>query len=319
MNHTAALAGVIVGVLLGAPALAQDQESTTAKTPAQLIEALKAAGYDVSDIATVNEDGTVSVKLPEGAAEQLQQAEEASDTGTAEADEQATPAVPEGKAPEPKVLWDTKLTIGFGYTAGNTQNANFNGSIVSTREVKDKTKLTMDAAYFYTEADEKSTQNSFTAGVHNDWYLDERWTVFAQGRFDYDEFKSWRYRVTGHAGVGYKLIMEDGFTLTPRVGVGASKEFGSDNNAIKPEGLVGLDLDWKISERQSLKASTTYYPDLSDIGEFRWTNSVSWNMLIDQADGLSLTVGLLDEYESNIDPGTKHNDFKLFGGLTLDF
>jgi putative salt-induced outer membrane protein YdiY len=319
VKKNAALAGVIAAMLVGTSALAQDQDSTTAKTPAQLIEALKAAGYDLSDITTVNEDGTVSVKLPEGAAEQLQQAEEAENAGSEGADEQAAPAVPEGKAAEPKVLWDTKLTIGFGYTSGNTQNENFNGSIVSTREVVEKSKLTLDAAYFYTKADEKSTQNSFTAGAANDWYLGERWIAFAGGRFDYDEFKSWKYRVQGHTGVGYKLINEDDFVLTPRIGVGASKEFGSDENAIKPEGLLGVDLDWKISKNQSLTASSYYYPDLSDISQFRWVSGVAWNMLIDKADGLSLTFGLFDEYESQVGPGTKHNDFKVFGGLTFDF
>ena len=319
MSQNTALAGVVAAVLLGTPAIAQNQESTTATTPAQLLEALKAAGYDVSSIATVNEDGTVSVQLPEGAAEQLEEAQEVTDADAASSDADALVTVGDSAPAEPKVIWDTKITIGFGYTAGNTKTANFNGAIVSTREVVDKSKLTMGAAYFYSSDNEETSQNSFTAGLTNDWYLDDRWLAFADARYDYDEFRSWRHRINGHAGVGYRLIKEDDFTLTPRIGVGASKEFGGDSNKIIPEGLAGVDLAWKISKRQSLTASTYYYPDLSDIGEFRWVSAIAWNMQIDQADGLSLTVGMLDEYESNIGPGTKHNDFKLFGGVTFDF
>ena len=30
--------------------------------------------------------------------------------------------------------------------------------------------------------------------------------MFVSGRFDYDEFKSWEYRITGQVGPAYQLI-----------------------------------------------------------------------------------------------------------------
>ena len=311
-----ALAAAVVAFVSGAPlALGQDTTTTTADTPAQLLEALKAAGYDVSNITSVNEDGTVSITVPAEAAAEL----EALDEGAAEeTGEGAAELVDPPVAAEPAPEWDFKLTMGFGISQGNSDNANFFGSFLATYET-DVTKFIGEAAYFNSEDSGESSENSAFIAARQDWNLDDRWIFFADARGDYDMFKSWRYRVQGHVGVGYRLITEEDFRLTPRVGIGASKEFGSDDNRIIPEALAGVDLEWDITENQSFVASTYYYPNLLDIGEFRWTVSAGWNIKIDQADGLSLTVGLLNEYDSDVDPGIEHNDFKLFGGLAFDF
>jgi putative salt-induced outer membrane protein len=310
-----ALAATVIACLAGAPfSLAQDTTTTTATTPAQLLEALRAAGYDVPDITSVNEDGSVSITLPTDVAESLASVE----AGEASADEETAEAVARAAEAAEEPAWDFRLTLGFSFSDGNTENSNFFGSFLATHETE-AAKFVADAAYFYAQDSGDESENRATAGARQDWYLDEHWIVFADARWDYDEFKSWRHRLSGHVGVGYRLINEDDFKLTPRVGIGVAKEFGSDRNEIIPEGLAGLDLEWNISENQSLVASTYYYPDLSDLGEFRWVNTAGWNIKINEADGLSLTFGFLHEYESQVDAGDDRNDFKLFGGLTFDF
>ena len=34
---------------------------------------------------------------------------------------------------------------------------------------------------------------------------------------------------------------------------------------------------------------------------------------------MSLSAGLYNEYDSDVDPGIKHNDLKIYAGLTFDF
>ncbi len=315
MTRTTVRAAAAVALIAGAPfAWAQDQTTTTATTPAQLIEALRAAGYDLSEITSVNEDGSVSITLPTEVAAELEPDEAEAAEGVA--DEDVAAAV---EAVEPEPEWDSRLTIAFGFSDGNTEQFNFNSIFRTVRE-NDETRLAFDAAYFFSQEDGNKTENKATVGAVHDWFLDERWFVFAQARWEYDEFRSWRHRASGHAGVGYRLIDEENFKLTPRIGMGAAKEFGSPRNEIIPEGFAGLDMAWQITENQSLTASTYYYPYLNDLPEFRWINTVAWNIKIDQADGLSLSVGLLHEHESDpADDSIESNDFKLFGGLTFDF
>lgn len=216
--------------------------------------------------------------------------------------------------------WDNQFTLGGGLSTGNTDTANVNAGVVFKAEKEKDHKLVIDGGYFYGESDSEKNTNKATAGVVSEWTIAQTpWFVFADGRYDYDEFKSWRHRLGAHVGVGYHIFKTPEFDWSVRGGIGVAKEFGSDRNEIYPEALIGTDLEWRITENTKVGGSSYLYPDLSDTGEFRWVNKAYAATKINQADGLSLMVGILHEYESDPDDGLDKSDFKLFGGLTLDF
>lgn len=303
-------------VLLSGAVLAPTHGATTTTTTSaqDLLKALQDAGVDLSALATVNEDGTVTVKLPEPPPTDA--GDPAPEDVAAAPDAPAPPGAPEDpNAPK----WDHKLTIGFGLSEGNTERANLAALYSFTRET-DRSKLTYDAAYLYAEDSGDESENRFTTGFLHDWlFPGSRWLIFADARYDYDEFQSWRHRVAFHAGPGYKLIDEEKIKLTLRAGAGAAKEWRSDNDGWRPEALAGADFDWKISDRQSLVSTFRIFPDLDDLGEYRTLTTAGWQMAIDHADGLAITIGLLHEYQSLVDSGRENSDLRLFGGLTLDF
>lgn len=306
MNKTA----MLMTLLAGGVCAAQDAPAVT--SPAALLEQLRAAGVEIPEGFVVNEDGTVTVPAPPAPAE------------AADAVEAAAGEVPEtpGAAPvadAKKADWDTKLNIGLNLAAGNTEQTGFAATVVTTRTT-DATALTLDAGYFYASQDGDDTANRFTAGVNNDWLLpDSRWLVFAGGRYDYDDFRSFDYRVSANAGVGYEVIKRDKMQLTLRAGGGFFKEFGSGRNEIVPEGLLGADFNWEIADNQSLQFSTRIFPDLADGGEFRTFSTAGWKLDIDKDDGLSFSINAIHEYISSVDPGIEKTDLQLFAGLTYDF
>jgi putative salt-induced outer membrane protein YdiY len=313
-----------IALLAGSPlACAQEAPraapvtSTTTNSAQDLLRALQEAGVDLSTLATVNEDGTVTVRLPAPPpAEATDDAEPSTVNADPGADAPAPPPAPEDPA-APK--WDHKLTIGFGLSDGNTERANLAAIYSFTRET-DRSKLTYDAAYLYAEDSGEESENRFSTGFLHDWlFPGSRWLIFADARYDYDEFQSWRHRLAFHAGPGYKLIDEENIKLTLRAGAGAAKEWLSDNEGWRPEALAGADFDWKISERQSLVSTFRIFPDLDDLGEYRTLTTAGWQMNISKADGLSLTLGLLHEYQTIVDSGRENSDLRLFGGLTFDF
>lgn len=226
-------------------------------------------------------------------------------------------APPAEKAEEKE--WKFHIEAGLAGAAGNSENLNVTAGFVATREVP-TSRLLIDTFYYYGESDNVRSVNRYTLGALHDWlFVDSPWLIFAQGRFVYDEFQPWDYRLTGNGGVGYKLIQQDDFTFTLRGGVGFTKDWGSLDDDIHPQALLGFDLTWKISERQGLVAGLFYVPFLDDTPEFRAVSYVGWELLVDPELNLSANARLEYEYQSQVDPGFDRNDVRIVAGLVYDF
>jgi len=229
------------------------------------------------------------------------------------------PQVPPVPEQEPAPEWKSRVELGFNASDGNTENANLTLSFKTTRDTPDET-TTFDAAYYFAENSGVASENKATLGVNHDWkFKDSPWLLFARARYDYDEFNSWRSRVTGAGGVGYTFYDTDDFRLIGRAGLGANREFDSLRNGIRAEGLAGFDLLWKIDPTQEFIISSTYYADFEDTGEFRVLTTAGWKLDMPQFDGASVFLGLRHEYQSLVDPGQEETDVLIFGGLGIDF
>lgn len=221
--------------------------------------------------------------------------------------------------PAPPKEWNFKFTLAGGAATGNTENANLVTKFDAVRE-NEQTKLVLDAGFFYAESDNVTSETRFTAGARHDWLKpDSKWFYFADARYDFDDYQSWDHRVSGHVGVGYKLIEPPKWRINLLAGIGAIKEWGSDNDDLRPEALLGVEGEWQIAEKHSVTFDSTLYPDLGDAGEYRWVNNVGWSVLLDNSTNLSLTAGLAHEYQSQVDAGRKHNDLKVFAGIAMEF
>jgi len=222
-------------------------------------------------------------------------------------------------AADPK-RWKFKLTFAGGGAAGNTENVNFLLRFRGNRETEE-TRASFETSYFYGSTDGQKSDNRFGAAVRNDWLMpDSRWFVFARGRYDYDEFQSWLHRVQGFAGVGYELIQPPKFELNVLAGIGVIKEWKSQNDDVRMEGLFGLEGAYDIAENHRFVFATTIYPDLTeDIGEFRWVNSAGWTWRFNTKSPMALSAGLEHEYQSTVDPGRDRNDIRVFAGVDWDF
>lgn len=233
----------------------------------------------------------------------------------------AEPAEPEAAPPPAGFFdgWSSKLEIGFTFNDGNTENADLLVSFVSVKETEtDRWKA--DTSYFLAFDSGDRTDNKFTAGLLKDWLIpDSKWFYWAKARYDYDEFKSWNQRVAASAGLGYHLIQEDDMTLDLRAGLGAAREFGSNDKNVKLEAPLGFDWDWKLTEQQSVGVEGWAYPDLTDLPEARYTLDVFWQVKLDFQKGLAFKLGLFDEYETQVDPGDEHNDIRIYGSLVYEF
>lgn len=287
-----------------------------ASTAAEMLETLRAMGVELPDGLVVGEDGTVVIPS-KGAPDEMVPATQAGAVVAAGAASESE-ASPEPE-PEPKPKWKQRAEFAFSLNDGNTESSNLRLEYKAIREAEID-KLTFDAAY-YRQTDQGSTsENRLRAEGNYDRDIPEtRWLWFVNGRYEWDQFESWDHRVGLSGGVGYRAIDREDIELILRAGVGFTREFGSDRNELIPEGLFGYDFRWDLDDRQGLESTFRYYPDLSDLGEFRTVTTLGWHYALDIKDGLELTAGLLHEYQSEVDAGIEQSDLRLYAGVGFDF
>jgi len=219
--------------------------------------------------------------------------------------------------PKPSLELASKLELGASGSEGNTKK--FEGRLAFESVAKTSGFIfKYDLSYFYGEVEQIKSTNKLSTGAINDWRLPQtRFMIFGLIRYDYNEFESWEQRIAGHGGLACYLVELKNFELLLRAGVGASQEFGSEEEKFKKEGILGIELAWLVAPGQKLSASHYYYPDLDRGGEFRMASQVRFEARINS--GLALSLGAQNEHYSHVEPGFKHNDFKYYTALLLSF
>ena len=74
---------------------------------------------------------------------------------------------------------------------------------------------------------------------------------------------------------------------------------------------------WDITEGQTLRGDSTYYPNFNSLPEFRWLTNVNYVIAIGMVDGLKLDLGVKDEYDS--EAIGENNNLKYFGNIVYEF
>ena len=235
---------------------------------------------------------------------------------------------PAASVPDEPPQWSKRLELGLNASEGTTQTANFRVAVTLQQEKAEHETL-IDARYVLASDRGDRNENKFTTGAHAEWPTPvDRLHYFIEGRYDYDEFNSWDQRVTGGGGLSWRAIeikqtidekVLDVFGLRLRAGGGVKQEWGSSTDELQPEGILGSNLKWHVDQRQTIVAGATYFPNFDDTGEYRLTFNAEWAAKLDWLNGLSLKIGVEDEYQSRTDGDVDHLDLSVYAALLLDF
>jgi len=299
------------GELLRGKVTAQDGQSVTLEHP--VLGTLKIAKSDVTGLAI---DGSAppppagDTTPPSGGAPATPPV-----TGTPPAAEPAPPPPPDS------ILegWKSQFEVSFSGQQGNSETTALRVAFLTERKAPEMI-LKFDASTYLETNEGDTTTEETTVGGRGEWPFEgTKWFAFAQGRFDYDRFEAWDYRVTGAGGMGYYFIRNDDLTFSGRLGAGFAKEFGDQADEPPTEALAGLAVDWKINSRLHLTAETTYHPDISDPMQFRLVSEAALAVDLNKDKTFKFKFGIQDEYESQTEDDSKHNDLRYFGALVLTF
>ena len=222
------------------------------------------------------------------------------------------PAAPDGS-------WKFMLSLGMsGSKNDQTSNWDMRAAAEAMRE-SESDRTTISSEFYYKTSDGVETDNNvLVRGLEEFLFKGSRWEAFVQGTYQNDNFQEWEQRIGGYAGPGYRLIEGEPLTLKLRGGVGASYEFPT--STWTPELLLGEDLVWTLDTRSLLKHGLEIYPDLNQMGEYRFIARVDYEIALTEKNDLKATVGVRDEFDSYLDPdGGTSNDIKIYAGLKYVF
>ncbi|MBX3324143.1 MAG: DUF481 domain-containing protein [Phycisphaeraceae bacterium] len=250
----------------------------------------------------------------------LEAAIEAEKAALAEAESQLASSAGTDTAVQPEAAyspswlegWKGSVEAGLTGSGGNTDRISFRTS-VNAKRTTERYETSFGAAYQYAKSDGQESANRLELNLRNDWlFKDSKWRIFAQGKYESDQFQDWDHRLSGFVGVAYEFIKNEKTLLVGRVGLGGSYKIGGEDEEFNPEGLAGLEYSRQLTDRQRLTAATEYYPDLSEQGEFRWNNRATWEVMVDPETNLFLRLGAEHRHDSQPGTGRKHNDLDYF-------
>jgi putative salt-induced outer membrane protein YdiY len=228
-------------------------------------------------------------------------------------------------APEPPPAWKYTGELGVNGTKGTVDNQDLRAAVEALYEsTEHRWKFTAGYQRSKTE-DAVTKQNGHVDGLKDFLYPGSPWFWFLTARQDWDDFQIWDSRFSGGAGVGYTAYDTPDFKLRFRAGPNYVREFGvdevrfPDHEDSRWEAMIGAESEWQINEAQKLEGTVTYYPDLSESGEYRVVGSLAWSINLNESGSLAFKLGLEDEYDTHREDPIEKNELKYFAALLFKF
>jgi len=205
--------------------------------------------------------------------------------------------------------------VGIAGSQGKTDEATVNLRLKIDKEDEAARRM-FNSRYYYSSKESEATANElFVEYGHDFLFSESSWFLFVRARYDYDEFEVWNHRVGGSGGVGYDILKNETWEILGRLGGGVTHTWQGLTET-RPEGQVGLDAKWNLSDNDNLSVTNNYFPDFENTSDFRFVTLLAWNVALDYLEGLGFTTGVENEYDSRrIDK----NNLKYFLNLTYDF
>ena len=232
------------------------------------------------------------------------------------------PAVVDIHVPEqapPPGPWSGSLDAGVSGASGNTNNELFRTMFKATH--KTETRV-IDLGFTYKRAkqDGEVTEDNMLAEGRVTWpEADTRWGTFAGGSIEKDKFKDYDERVRLNVGRTYDFEDTKETFLQGRLGVGASRDFGGEEDEWNPEGVLALDYRHELSATSKVTASTEVYPILDDLFEFRSITRAAWESKLADESPWIFKLGLEHKYDSAAAEDVKATDWAYFASLGYTF
>jgi len=226
--------------------------------------------------------------------------------------------------------WTGGVNLGLAFARGNSDTTNFTTALTANRKtLSDEIKIYTSSIYTTNGAATNGSPGGVTAdavlgGAAYNHNITRRLFVFVSGDFTHDALQDLTLRQIYSGGLGWHLINNPNTTFDLFGGINYTRENYSDGSTVAsvsrnlPGITAGENLTHKLGARSLLTEAFIFYPDLSDISQYRF--SLDSSLLTKLNSWLGWQTSLADRYVTNPPiPGTKSNDTIFSTGLNISF
>jgi len=232
--------------------------------------------------------------------------------------------------PKFNYFWSGLLDTGLALTSGNSSTLSYTLATIAVRETP-RDKLTVYSTYVYANDNStpptRTTANYFRGGVRGDLNITPRIFLFALADFETNQLQHLNLRQVYGGGIGYHVIKSDRTTFDVFGGASYDRDSFGQYFLLNPlsffpgqttnsaEILVGEELHTQIAARTTIGERFVFYPNMSNLGQYRYQFSATSATIIKK--WLSWQITFTDGYLSNPPFGLKSNDLLLSTGLRV--
>jgi len=218
-------------------------------------------------------------------------------------------------------FWAGSANFGLASAQGNSRTTTFSTTAAVARAVaKNKTALYFNQVYARqsTTAPFGTTANRISGGIRQDRDLTPKIFLFGTADFDYDQFLDLDLRSVLGGGVGFHVWKSKKGYFDTGLGVAWNREkFTNMPIRNSTELLAYEEFGYTPFTRLKLFERFTFYPNLSDTGEYRFAFDA--NATVPITKWLEWRLGLNNRYLSNPPVGRKTNDLLITTGVGITF
>jgi putative salt-induced outer membrane protein YdiY len=226
--------------------------------------------------------------------------------------------------------WKGGVNVGFALARGNSDTTNLSTGFTADRKTfSDEIKLYASSIYSTSGATLIGgvggvTANEILGGASYNHNITKALFAFGSGDFVHDELQDLTLRQIYSGGLGWHAINTPKTTFDVLGGINYTREDYSDGSTVASVGrnlpgiTAGQTLTRKFGASTVLTEDFYFYPDLSDINQYRF--SLDSGLVTRINKWLGWQTSLSDRYVTNPPVArTKSNDVVLSTGLNIAF
>lgn len=216
--------------------------------------------------------------------------------------------------------WTGSFAAGLNGKSGNSENLDINVTLNLARDTE-RANTTILASYFYSANATSTVTDRFFGQARQErkFVNSPKWSMFVQSQHEIDRFKAFDYRLALHGGLGYEVFVKEDRFLKLRLGAGASREFGVPDAEWIPELQFGADWERQLTDTVKLFASFDFYPDASDLGDFRHITNAGFEFLVDAERNINFRTFVINRFDNTPAAGDQSNDIDYGMALSIGF